>query len=72
MKPLYLVLAAATLFPATSPARWKPQYASVPQEIQDWYKSRKLTDAAAKRFAFRRRLRQGGNTIQSRQSNRRR
>jgi hypothetical protein len=53
MKPVYLVLAAATLLPATSPAKWKPQYASVPQEIQDWYRSRKLTDAAAKRFAFR-------------------
>jgi hypothetical protein len=52
MKPVYLVLAAATLFPAISQARWKPQYASVPQEIQDWYKSRKLTDAVAKRFAF--------------------
>ena len=24
-----------------------------PQEVQDWYRSRKLTDAAAKRFAFR-------------------
>jgi hypothetical protein len=53
MKPVYLVLAAATMLPAPTPAKWKPQYASVPQEIQDWYKSRKLTDAAAKRFAFR-------------------
>src|SRR5882757_448359 len=52
MKLVYLVLATATLLPATSRAKWKPQYASAPQEVQDWYKSRKLTDAAAKRFAF--------------------
>jgi hypothetical protein len=38
--------------PVASQAKWKPQYASAPQEVQDWYKSRKLTDAAAKRFAF--------------------
>jgi hypothetical protein len=53
MKLAYLVLATATLLPAASQARWKPQYASAPQEVQDWYRSRKLTDAAAKRFAFR-------------------
>ena len=48
MKLVYLVLATAALLPATLQARWKPQYASAPQEVQDWYKSRKLTDAAAK------------------------
>jgi hypothetical protein len=52
MKLVCLVLATATLLPVTSQAKWKPQYASAPQEVQDWYKSRKLTDAAAKRFAF--------------------
>jgi hypothetical protein len=52
MKLVYLVLGTATLLPVTSQAKWKPQYASAPQEVQDWYKSRKLTDAAAKRFAF--------------------
>jgi hypothetical protein len=52
MKLVYFVLGAATLLPVASQAKWKPQYASAPQEVQDWYKSRKLTDAAAKRFAF--------------------
>jgi hypothetical protein len=52
VKLSYLMLATATLLPIASQARWKPQYASAPQEVQDWYKSRKLTDAAAKRFAF--------------------
>ena len=52
MKLSYLMLATATLLPVASQAKWKPQYASAPQEVQDWYKSRKLTDAAAKRFAF--------------------
>ena len=52
MKLVYLMLATATLLPAASQAKWKPQYASNSPEIRDWYKSRKLTDAAAKRFAF--------------------
>jgi hypothetical protein len=52
MKLVYLLLASAALLPATSQAKWKPQYASNSPEIRDWYKSRKLTDAAAKRFAF--------------------
>src|ERR1700704_5132039 len=46
------MLATATLLPAASQAKWKPQYASNSLEIRDWYKSRKLTDAAAKRFTF--------------------
>ena len=52
MKLVYLLLASATPLPATSQAKSKPQYASNSPEIRDWYKSRKLTDAAAKRFAF--------------------
>jgi hypothetical protein len=52
MKLSYLMLAAMSLMPVASQARWKPQYAAASQEVQDWYKSRKLTDAAAKRFAF--------------------
>jgi len=56
MKLVYLMLATATLLPAASQAKWKPQYASAPQEVQDWYKSRKLTEVAAKRFAFKRLL----------------
>ena len=52
MKLSYLMLAIVTLLPVASQAKWKPQYASASQEVQDWYKSRKLTEAAAKRFAF--------------------
>jgi hypothetical protein len=52
MKLSYLMLAAMSLMPVASQGRWKPQYAAASQEVQDWYKSRKLTDAAAKRFAF--------------------
>jgi hypothetical protein len=52
MKLVYLMLATATLLPTALQAKWKPQYASSSPEIRDWYKSRKLTDAAAKRFAF--------------------
>lgn len=33
-------------------ADWKPQYASEPQYIQDWYQSATLTEAAQKRFNF--------------------
>jgi hypothetical protein len=52
VKLSYLTLAIVILLPVASQAKWKPQYASAPQEVQDWYKSRKLTEAAAKRFAF--------------------
>jgi hypothetical protein len=40
--------AAATRADAT----WKPEYANAPQEVQDWYRSAQLTDAAQKRFGF--------------------
>jgi hypothetical protein len=33
-------------------ARWKSEYANAPQAVQNWYQSRKLTEAARKRFAF--------------------
>jgi hypothetical protein len=33
-------------------AKWKPQYAEASPEIQNWYKSRRLTEAARNRFAF--------------------
>jgi hypothetical protein len=52
VKLLYLLLLATSLMPVATQGRWRPQYAQVSQEAQDWYKSRKLTDAAAKRFAF--------------------
>ena len=33
-------------------ARWKPEYASAPQEVQDWYRNAQLTPQAQMRFAF--------------------
>ena len=33
-------------------ARWKPEYASQPQAVQDWYKNAELTPKAQMRFAF--------------------
>lgn len=47
---LALILATACSHPAG--ATWKPEYASVPKEIRDWYESRKLTPAAKERFHF--------------------
>ena len=33
-------------------AHWKPEYASQPQEVQDWYRAAELTPAAQERFHF--------------------
>ena len=33
-------------------ATWKPEYAQLPQAVQDWYESRTLTPAAESRFHF--------------------
>ena len=33
-------------------ARWKPEYAQLPQATRDWYESRELTAAAQARFHF--------------------
>jgi hypothetical protein len=33
-------------------ARWKPEYASAPQEVQDWYRNAELTPQAQQRFPF--------------------
>ena len=44
------VLLAALINPAE--ARWKPEYAQLPQEVRDWYQKAELTPQAQKRFAF--------------------
>ena len=53
---LALVLGAAAVVVYISTwradAHWKPEYASVPQDIRDWYESRTLTAAAQERFHF--------------------
>jgi hypothetical protein len=33
-------------------AEWKPEYASAPQAVRDWYKNAELTVEARKRFPF--------------------
>jgi len=33
-------------------ARWKPEYADAPQQVQDWYRDAELTPKAQMRFPF--------------------
>jgi hypothetical protein len=42
----------AVFFPALVEARWKPEYAALPQEVRDWFATRELTPAAQQRFHF--------------------
>lgn len=45
------ILAAVVAAQVTiTPVKWKPEYASLPQEIQDWYKRAELTPAAQERL----------------------
>lgn len=37
---------------ASAKAKWKPEYANVPQSVRDWYETRELTPAAQQRFRF--------------------
>jgi hypothetical protein len=37
---------------ASAQATWKPEYASSPPEVQDWYRNAELTHAAQFRFPF--------------------
>jgi len=36
----------------TAQARWKPEYAYLPQEVRDWYEHAELTEPAQRRFGF--------------------
>lgn len=47
-----LLLAGAILVAGPAPVRWKAEYAELPQATRDWYRTRELTPAAQKRFAF--------------------
>ena len=47
---IFFVVVVATA--NTARATWKPEYASQPQEVQDWYRNQELTPAAQKRFPF--------------------
>lgn len=33
-------------------AEWKPEYANSPPEVQQWYRNAELTEAARKRFPY--------------------
>lgn len=49
-----IAVSTISLFLLASPtwATWKPEYASAPQEVQDWYRNAELTPEAQKRFFF--------------------
>lgn len=49
-----LIGAAALIAFFTQPvhATWRPEYASAPQHVRDWYENAELTPAAQRRFNF--------------------
>jgi len=48
----WVLIGVAVIISTSAWCRWKPEYASQPQAVQDWYSSRVLTPEAAKRFGF--------------------
>ena len=50
MKMLLVAFALLIAYPLR--AEWKPEYASSPAEVQQWYRDAELTDAARKRFPY--------------------
>lgn len=48
----FIIAAIALLCALPAEARWKPEYASNPPEVQDWYRNAELTEAAQRRFPF--------------------
>jgi len=46
------VVALLALLSLSAQATWKPEYAQLPQEVQDWYRSAELTLSAQKRFPY--------------------
>jgi hypothetical protein len=52
--PSAVALAVTSTLLACTPAfaTWKPEYAQLPQEVQDWYANAELTPEAQQRFAF--------------------
>ena len=51
-RTLLSVGALAVLLIGQVEARWKPEYADAPQQVQDWYKNAELTPKAQMRFPF--------------------
>jgi len=48
----YFAVIVSALCLGAAEARWKPEYANVPQSVQDWYKRAELTPKAQLRFPF--------------------
>ena len=46
------LFALVAITASTALATWKPEYASAPKEVQDWYANAQLTEPAQKRMAF--------------------
>jgi hypothetical protein len=49
---LCFVALSAGLLISQAEARWKSEYANVPQAVRDWYQTAHLTPKAQMRFAF--------------------
>lgn len=49
---LWAALVVSVVAIGSALATWKPEYASQPQAVQDWYKNAELTPAARERFSF--------------------
>jgi len=47
-----IIAALAMAAPFKLDARWKPEYANQPPEVQQWYRNAELTQAAQNRFPF--------------------
>ncbi len=52
MRKIILAFASIVFLIGPAGARWKPEYASSPPEVQDWYRKAELTRLAQRRFAF--------------------
>jgi len=46
------VVIGIVLLISTAHARWKPEYANLPQAVRDWYQKAELTPQARFRFPF--------------------
>ena len=48
----FVIASFAGLLIGQVEARWKPEYANAPQQVQDWYRDAELTPKAQMRFPF--------------------
>lgn len=49
---LAALMLCVLVVPTATRATWKPEYASQPQAVRDWYREAELTPAAQERFPF--------------------